>query len=99
MTKEEMDVLMEENFKSGRKLREDLQKRNFGIQTSLLRMCSCLETRNYDVFFDIVTKIILRTQISIPESFFTSYPDKEKFAIASRALLAGMICKDDEEIE
>ena len=51
------------------------------------------------MFFDIVTKIIFRTQISISESFFTSYPDKEKFAIASRALLAGMICKDDEEIE
>lgn len=99
MTKEEMNVLMDENFKSGRKLREESEKRNYGLQTSLLRMGSCLETRNYDVFFDIVTKIILRTHISISETFFTSYPDKEKFAIASRALLAGMICKDDEEIE
>ena len=99
MTKEEMKVLKEACFEYGVKVRARLEERNYGMQTVMLRLCSCTEYKQYNQVFDLMLSLAHKSGLFFPKELADSFMDDEKFGLASRMYLAGLSQKPSEPTE
>ena len=99
MTKEEMNVLKEECFEYGVKARARLEERNYGMQTVILRLGSCIENKQHNQVFDLILSLALRSDLFLPRELADSFMDDERFGFASRMYLAGLTQKPNETEE
>ena len=99
MTKEEMNVLKNVCFEYGVKVRARLEERNYGMQTVMLRLCSCTEYKQYNQVFDLMLSLAHKSGLFFPKELADSFMDDEKFGLASRMYLAGLTQKPSEIME
>ena len=99
MTKEEMNVLKEACFEYGVKVRARLEERNYGMQTVMLRLCSCTEYKQYNQVFDLMLSLAHKSGLFFPKELADSFMDDETFGLASRMYLAGLSQKPSEPTE
>ena len=99
MTKEEMNVLKNACFEYGVKVRAKLEERNYGMQTVMLRLGSCIENKQYNQVFDLILSLVLRSDLLLPRELADSFMDDERFGFASRMYLAGLTQKPNETTE
>ena len=99
MTKEEMNVLKNACFEYGVKVRARLEERNYGMQTVMLRLCSCTEYKQYNQVFDLMLSLAHKSGLFFPKELADSFMDDEKFGFASRMYLAGLTQKPNAETE